>query len=141
MKNMAFATAGSVIVALHNTSPPTEEEWAQYCQAVKSIDLANLRAIAFSDGGGPDSKQRKALNDVLGGRPSHGALVTSSTVARSVVTALSWFNPLVKAFAPDETARAFEYLKLDSSEVQAVRLAIRTLSMKFSPPLKSVVLG
>src|SRR5689334_16636186 len=101
MKNMAFATIGNVIVALHNDSPPTADEWSQYTKAVKSMDVTKVRPIAFSDGGGPDFKQRKQLNEVLGGHAGRAALVTSSALARSVVTALSWFNPLVKAFTPE----------------------------------------
>jgi len=139
-KNMAFATVGNIIVALHNGSPPGEDEWGQYCRAITAMEFDKVRPIAFSDGGGPDSKQRKLLNEVIAGRPGRSALVTNSTIARSVVTALSWFNPLIKAFSPEEASRAFEYLQLDPGEVQAVRLAIRTLSMKFSPALKSVIL-
>lgn len=140
MKNMTFATVGNVVIALHTSSAPTDEEWTEYTRAVKAMDITKVKPLAFSDGGGPDSKQRKQLNDVLASRPGRAALVTSSTLARSVVTALSWFNPLVKAFAPDEVAQAFDYLQLDSSEVQAVRGAIRMLAGKFTPPLKSVVL-
>jgi|SRR6185437_10896724 len=137
---MAYTTVNNIIVALHNGSAPTEEEWANYIKAVKRLDLTKIRAVAFTDGGAPDSKQRKELNEILNSRPSPGVVVSSSTVVRSVVTALTWFNPLVKAFAPDRTAEAWEYLKLTQFEIDAIRTQVRAISLHFSPPLRCVAL-
>jgi hypothetical protein len=37
-----------------------------------------------------------------------------------VVTALSWFNPQVKAFSPAAISDAFHHLGVDQSEIKAV---------------------
>jgi hypothetical protein len=140
MKNMAFTNVDNIIVALHTTEPPSEEEWAGYIKAVRKLDLGKIRAIAFTDGGAPTAKMRKELNEVLKGRPSISAAVTSSAMVRSVVTALAWFNPFLKAFAPERTDEAFAHLKLTTLESEAVRAQVRILHTQFSPPLRCVAL-
>ena len=140
MTEMAFATVGNVIVALHTANPPSEAEWAAYIAAVKTVDLREIRAIAFTDGGAPNSAQRKALNEALKNRACPGVVVSASTMVRSVVTALSWFNPLVKAFSPDRAADAYRYLNLTPAEIQAVREQVRVLHARFSTPLRCVSL-
>ncbi len=136
--NMAFGTVGNVIVALHTASPPSQEEWSAYIQAVKRLDLTKIIAIAFSDGGGPNSAQRKQLNETLKGRARPSVVLTGNAFVRSVVTTLAWFNPMLKAFSPERAPEAFDYLKLTRAESEAVRAQVRLLAAQFAPPLRCV---
>lgn len=136
MKNMAFANVGTVMLAIHSTSAPTDAEWSAYLGAFKKIpDLSSVRCIAFTDGGAPTTKHRKELNELLGGRSGLAAVVSASVLVRSVVTALTWFNPLVKAFAPEHVDAAYSYLKLNPVEIEAMRRAIEALRKEFGAPL------
>jgi hypothetical protein len=139
-RNMAFASSGNILVALHTTSAPSHEEWGEYMQALKRIDLTKGVAIAFSDGGGPSSAQRKLLNETLKGRALPAAVVTRDAFVRSIVRALAWFNPLLKDFSPERTADAFEYLKLTKAESETVRTLVQGLHTQFTPLLKCVTI-
>lgn len=139
MKNMAFANVGTVMLAIHTSAAPTDAEWSAYLGAFKKIpDLASVRCIAFTDGGAPTTKHRKDLNELLGGRSGLAAVVSASVLVRSVVTALTWFNPLVKAFAPENVDEAYSYLKLTPVEVDGMRKTIDALRREFGAPLHCI---
>lgn len=109
---------GEVMLVAHTAKAPSDEEWKVYVEGVVTHDPARLRSLVFTDGGAPNSTQRRVLNEALGGKTSLGAVVSPSTMVRGVVTALSWFNPMIKAFAPGETDEAFRYLGVtDSSDI------------------------
>ncbi|EYF01786.1 hypothetical protein [Chondromyces apiculatus] len=141
MKTMVSAMVGNVFVLLHSEGPPSDEEWSKYINQLKTMkDLSKVRSIAFTDGGAPNSRQRKDVNDILKGRPGLAAVVSYNSLVRGVVTALNWFNPAVKTFSPDKLAEAYEYMKLTRDEIFNVNKAIEELHvelgfrLKCSPP-------
>jgi hypothetical protein len=138
-KNMVFAWAGDVLIAVHGTQAPTDEEWSNYLKTIRKVEnLQEVRSLAFTDGGAPNSLQRKEINDLLKGRPGLGAVVSASTLVRSVVTAMTWFNPLMKAFPPERVDEAYAHLKLKPAEIDAVRREIANLRKAFGAPLQCV---
>jgi hypothetical protein len=143
MKTMAFAIVGNLILTMHNHEPPSVTEWNEYVVALKAYteanpDLSRARNIVFTDGGAPNSAQRKEVNDILQGRHVLVAVVSSSTVVRGVVTAFAWFNPDTKGFAPDATAAAYAYLQLSNEEVELIQKHANKLRAEFSGKLKSL---
>jgi hypothetical protein len=139
MKNMAFASVGRVIIAMHNELPPTNGEWEEYVKILQKVtDLSAIRTMALTDGGAPNSNQRKQLNDILRGRPNLGAVVTGNGLVRSVVTALTWFNPAVKAFPPERVKEAYVHLQLGPLEVEGVERQIQVLAKTFGVPLNCI---
>lgn len=143
MINMTYSCVGTVMIAVHSEAAPSDEEWDGYLALMaQQPDLAAVRSLAFTDGGAPNSRQRKALNDLLTSRlrgaPGLAVAISSSALVRSVVTALSWFNPNVKAFAPDRVTDAYKYLKLTQSEMDAIRRETRKLRQPFAVPLRSI---
>ena len=137
MKTTAFVLVGNVLIIVHSEAPPSDEEWEAYVSVIRSVkDLSKLRCIAFTDGGAPNSSQRKLLNEALKNRPLQAAAVSSSTLVRGVVTALNWFNPLVRAFAPERLGEAYQYLKLSREEVSAVNKAISALQKELGISLR-----
>jgi hypothetical protein len=116
MDCMGFRIIGNLHVVVLGEKDPSGSDWKTYLDAIISaeksgIDVtARLRTLVFSDGAGPNAQQRKAVADYLKGRPSPLAIVTGVTIMRGVITALGWFNPQVKAFAPDQLDEALRYL-------------------------------
>ncbi len=107
MATMAFTfmpgVAGKgLIILVHGADPPTDLEWATYVREFVKHDAKGQRNLAFTDGGAPSGAQRKQVNDFLKGRASPAVVVSASYMVRGVVTALSWFNPQVRAYAPEE---------------------------------------
>ncbi|WP_156339003.1 hypothetical protein [Chondromyces crocatus] len=137
MKTMVSTLVGNTLVLLHSEAPPSDDEWAKYIDLMRSIkDITKARSIAFTDGGAPNSRQRKDVNDILRGRPGLAVVVSHNTLVRGVVTALNWFNPLVKSFPPDKLSEAYDYLKLSREEVFKLNKAIEDLHVELGFRLK-----
>jgi hypothetical protein len=145
MANMAFTflpgvTGEGLMLVVHTSSAPSEIEWAPYFRELVKHDPKNLRSLAFTDGGAPGGAQRKQLNDFLQGQASPAAVVTSSSMVRGVVTALSWFNSQMRAFAPHELDAALRYLGVGMGEMNVVHREIQLLRQKLGfEGLKSIV--
>lgn len=121
-KTAAFRAIGDFLVFVHTDEPPSDEEWARLIEAFREVpDLRRCRVLVLTDGGAPDARQRLSINRVLKDFNPPVAIVSSSMVARAVVTAMGWFNPRVRAFASDDMDGAFTHL--DASEVDRGRLS------------------
>ena len=132
MRNMVCKVVGSLGISIHTPDNPSNEEWDEMVKCVKQCkDLSTFRGISFTDGGSPSPAQRKKTNDVLAGRVVPTAVVTSSSLARGVVTAMSWFNPMLKVFPPDKLDDALRYLQVRDSEYKVIKLEIRELVSLF----------
>lgn len=133
MKQMTFSFYKSPTYVLnlvvHTEKPPGDEEWDAYITAIKSYEreLPRVRTMVITEGGGPNSAQRRTLNDFLRGRTTLVVLVSSSPIARGITTALSWFNPKVRSFAPDTIDAAFEYLGVAEQDKLPIWTQIRKL--------------
>ena len=114
-----------IVISLHRYEAPTAQEWSEYIQALTVAMVAlkgnklGIRGLSISDGGGPTGKQRDELNTFMsqftGGRGTV-AIVTANPFVRTIIKALSWFNPQARGFAPDELAEAIDYLGLTAMQ-------------------------
>ena len=132
MADMVFTVletvgGGGLMLVAHTGKPPSQQEWDRYCEALTRHDPERMTSLVFTDGGAPDGGQRKQVNDFLKGRTSACAVVASSTVVRGVVTALGWFNPMIRAYSPTEVDEALHYLGVRRDELVLVRREIQVL--------------
>lgn len=132
MNNMVFryvdgVAGGGLLITMHTSRAPSDSEWAGYFAEVVKHDPAKLKSLNFTDGGAPNGAQRKQVNDFLKGRTSRCAVVTASSFVRGVVTALSWFNPEIKAYPSDDLESALQHLGVRDQEVLLVRREIQVL--------------
>ena len=130
------------VVLVHARENPTDEEWRAYVDALRNwVDRVGERLVSLvvTEGGGPNTVQRTDLNDTL--LKAHGsfatAVITDSRVVRGMVTAMSWFNSGIRAFAPKQLGDAVGYLELDDREHQAALAAVDHLRAQLDlAPLK-----
>lgn len=132
MKTMAHAIVGTLIITVHTAKSPSQDEWGEYIRALETLtrelkDHTHLRNIVFTDGGAPDSVQRKAVNSIVASRSVTSAIVSRSQMVRTVVTAFSWFNEKVKAFSPDTIEEAYQHLKLSAYEIEVINNRVKQL--------------
>jgi hypothetical protein len=135
-RNMAFAWVGNLIIAVHGEHPPSDAEWKHYVASMKSNpNLGMAKSLAITDGGAPTPAQRREVNEIIGNRPGLTAVLSASAAVRGVVTALSWFNPHIKAFSPSDKDGAFRHLQLSANEItEAVRtIELLRLELKGAP--------
>lgn len=133
-REMVIDFLGDIMITIHTDRPPSDPEWREYIDSLRGRDLTELRSIVFTDGGAPSSKQRKELNEFLSGTAVNGIVVSESLAVRGVVTALSWFNPKIKPFAPDDFQAGLTYLKILPEEREAIREAVDEMRTKLSNP-------
>jgi hypothetical protein len=76
-------------------------------------------SLIWSAGGGLSPRQRKQVSEVLP-KASRTAVISASTVARAMVTALHWFGVSIRAFNPTQEAAALAYLELSADEAPPV---------------------
>lgn len=130
MKNMAFKVVERLFIVVYGTTNPTDEEWVRYLDACQEHGLDRTVQLIFTDGGGPDSSQRKYLNQLLDGRMVPVAVVSSSSAIRSVVTALSWFNRQIKAFSPGALRDAISYLQIPPGRFERIAREVDILRLE-----------
>lgn len=120
---------GNIIVAVHSSENPTNEEWDEYLVAGgQALDAhGSIRSLAYSQGGGPNSLQRSKTNDLFKDRPQRVAVMLNSALTRGVVTALSWFNPAIKAFNLEQLQAACDYLELTAPQSREVDAQIEQM--------------
>jgi hypothetical protein len=114
-QTLRYELAGTLLVLVHGERSPADTDWDDYTDALRAHAHEITGVLVATDGAGPDGRQRVKLNDLVrqrgGSFPT--AVVTGSVVARGIVTALGWFNPKLRAFAPAELADAVVYLGAD----------------------------
>jgi hypothetical protein len=123
---MTMGKLDRITLAVHDTSPPTDEQWARWI-GLCAEGGGPLRALVESHGGAPNAKQRKALHEALAGRDMRSAILTDSMIARGVVTALAWLGIPLRAFPLGDYKSAGEYLGLSRQELPAVVEQLRSL--------------
>jgi hypothetical protein len=139
-RNSVFSFVGHTAISLYGDVGPTDQETRASIEAFTNKDISRLRALVITDGGTPSAAQRKAFNDALNGRDFPAAVISSAMIARGAVTAMSWFNPKLRAFAPDALADAFRYLGIPPRDDERVWAEVKRLEVELGRSLKSIPL-
>jgi hypothetical protein len=115
---------------LQGPGRPTDGEVDLHIDQAMAMASSVRAVLVVTDGpdaGGPDAGQRAKMARV-GMLRMPTAVVTESVLARGVMTAVSWLGAPVRAFAPEDLFRAFDFLKI-SSPVRA-RIPARLEALK-----------
>jgi hypothetical protein len=129
MKTIAYKAIGNIDLVVTGQSAPTDKEWNEYVKHLSPMKPEDVRSLVFTEGGGPNAGQRKQLTEWLGPGSTVAAIVTTSAVMRGIITALSWFNPKVRIYAPSATIEAFEYLQIPESQYDIIVREARKLGL------------
>jgi hypothetical protein len=120
---------GRTLVVVHGATHPSDADWEIYLQALRQ-NMALLEAqLIVTDGGSPNSAQRRASLELARGqweRMPPTAVVTSSVLARGAVKALSWFmKDRIHAFSPAEFDEACVFIGAKSETALLREVAAR----------------
>jgi hypothetical protein len=135
---MVFAIIGQYTVAVHTRKPPSDEEWAEYLTAHAPLieKGVSMRVLIVTEGGAPTAVQRMKMNEMVAEwikvNPDcvRSAIITSSAFVRGVVTAISWFRPIARAFSHDHMDQAFSYLEIPPKYIPEIEQMIPVLKSK-----------
>jgi hypothetical protein len=133
--NFAYGRVDRFIIVVHGETAPTDEVWKEYLDYTfnhaTSRDI--VRHLVMTRGASPTSSQRKALQEraavLLDENPIsvRAAIVTPSTFARGIVTAISWIIDAPRAFAPDKIRDAMTYLDIPMEHFDGIQAMVKSL--------------
>lgn len=112
----------------------SESEWNDYLVALTEAATRlrparrPLNFLCFVEDARPDAKQRAAVIDALLGVPSKTAVITTSLLARNVITVFNWLGLNVKGFAPAAFDKVSDYLDLPSTMLEQTLALARVLA-------------
>jgi hypothetical protein len=129
---MGWAIVEAIGVIVHGSGTPSKEEWQQWLTEYRRRSSELDGVFIYSFGGGPTSAQRTQLLQIVDNlqHVPPTIMVTSSVMARGIITALSWFiapPKRAKVFAPTDLEAAFTALAL--SEARRDRLYDRIVAL------------
>lgn len=124
MPTLAYRFTGQTMLLAHGNEPPDDVAWDTYVDAL--VENRASQILVFTDGVGPDAKQRKRMVERVSHLEARTAVVSSALGVRGMVTALSWFGIPVKAFGPRDLEMALDHLGVSSAaRTQVLREALR----------------
>ncbi|WP_181197792.1 STAS/SEC14 domain-containing protein [Enhygromyxa salina] len=120
-----------VHLAVHGPDDPDATDWEGYLGAARKIleTYETPRVLVYTLGGGPSGTQRSMLNKINEGLSPRVAVMLESRMARGTVTALSWFNPSIKAFSLTEIDKALAHLELTGDVAGRVKRQLDRLKI------------
>ncbi|MCX4240264.1 SpoIIAA family protein [Paraliomyxa miuraensis] len=128
----ACKVVDDVVIAVHTKENPTDEDWDRYGDVANGVMNVHgsVKMLVYSIGGGPNSLQRNKANEAFRDRPQQVAVMLNSAMTRGIVTALSWFNPAIKAFNLEQLEEACTYLGVPRGQLDPVREALEVLKTR-----------
>jgi hypothetical protein len=121
-KTLGYAKMDDLYIYVSaNNKSPSNEDFDIYLKFLKEHlkPGTKARALVYERFEGITATQRKLLRDVIVPDSPVAVLITS-TIARGIVTALSWFNKQFKAFSPDDRESAFRHVGLAPAKSEEV---------------------
>ncbi len=116
MPEVVSRTIDNVVILVHSANPPTDTEWNEIIELQRNNP--SDKTLVVSAGGGPTNPQRMRMKEAIKGKQDNPmvAVVTESRVVRGIVKAMSWFNPGIRSFNPDQLGDALTYLDIDEAK-------------------------
>lgn len=117
---MAYCSINNTAIAVHTPSPPSDEDFEGWLDEIARCRAKTIIVVAGASPG-PNTLQRKTMIARIkdAGLVPATAVLTSSAIARGVVTAVNWFNAYpVRGFATEDIAGAMKFLELNLSETE-----------------------
>ena len=121
-RSLAMRSWSSYVVFVHGSLAPSQVEWNQVLDLYRGHpNLASAKTLVFTEGGAPSAPQRAELSSVLGKIPMRTAVMTSSIIARTAGTALTWLNPGFRVFSATDFDGALEHLLASPGDRRTLR--------------------
>ncbi len=129
---LLYDVTPELVVLVHGDDHPSGADWEGYLAALGKLGaIPRSGVLVVTDGAGPSPTQREAMNTRYAVQV-RVAVVTASPVARGMVTVLSWFNKLIRAFPPPAIRDALAYLQVDASRHDEVVSMVGAMRLRLA---------
>lgn len=123
---------------MHAPVPPADsdwdrtiERWGRFGRRIRAAGRQPCCLVVSRGGEGPNARQRRLLDEINAELRPRVAVATASSVARGIVTAISWFGHTeIRAYQPHELEQALAFLGIAASKRTAVEDAIASVSKR-----------
>jgi len=127
--NMWHQRVHDLEILVHGKQSPSAGEWVSYCAKLRSAVVAGnppKGMLIVTDGGGPNSVQRKQLSEAMGGiEQPPAAVCSSSAIARGITAALSWTTKTrLKSFAYSAIDEGYAWAQVSKPSLEETCLLI-----------------
>lgn len=130
--NLITRLVDDVILVVHSSRDPTDQEWADYLRVIRETATPQdrvplMRVLVVTAGGAPTRKQRRMHQSTcrdLDTTRTPLAVVTSSLHVKSVVTGFGLFGLNTRAFDPEDAASGLRWLALDAPRCRQLAAAL-----------------
>ncbi|MGK4002653.1 hypothetical protein WMF31_08520 [Sorangium sp. So ce1036] len=130
LPTMLFDTTEHLLIAVHGREPPSDDEWEAYMRTVFDRPATCSKTLVVTAGGGPNAKQRAAINEFVSKNTLTVAICTDALLVRQIGIALSWFNPRVRSFRGNDIAAALRYLDVTGPEAALVHHKVAKMRLE-----------
>ncbi len=138
------STDSDYVVFLNSAKAPTDAEWEEAMRIYRGIHqrrgFTHLKVFVVTDGGGPNTRQRGLFNTLANGQPYPAAIIMNNMLARGIITAFSFFNPKIRAFAPSNAAEACRHVDAKLPEIKLIGNALAEMGKEMPSELLQEVL-
>jgi hypothetical protein len=127
---MSFGSANGTFIVAHGEEAPAPEEWTSFLSEFETALPSLTGLLVFSAGAATDARQREQIEELTKRGKLRVAVLTDSIVVRGTVTALSWFDVQVEAFAPNNEYGALDHLGVDPTMRPDVLARLREIKAR-----------
>lgn len=127
--SLGYARVAGCTLYVSSRRPPVDSDWAEYVQWFQKSTppASNVISLVYERSTGPNAAQRKQISDMTAKCKVTTAVIAASSLARGLVTAVSWFKEGFKAFNPNEVDEAIAFIGLKGMPAAEVRHALRKM--------------
>ncbi len=127
---------GDLVVLRENAEAPSDEEWDETLRTLTlpPEELARIRVLVLTDGGGPTVAQRRRLNQTTGGFALIAAVCSESVRVRFIVSSIALFMAKLQCFRATELDAAFDHLGLAPAQRHLARQNLHEMTALLASP-------
>jgi hypothetical protein len=120
--NMSFTFVRGILIGVFGPRDPSPDEWAAHCTRINQVRHQARGIILYTEGGGPNAKQRDELARAWAEVPRPPlAIITTSAVVRGILAMTAWWRGAqqITAFTPAELEAATSFLRNGGADATA----------------------
>lgn len=112
---------------------PADSEWEAWLSAIDDLHrrMGSLSLLVVSDGGHPTKSQLDRLRAVKRTDPPT-AIVSPSRALRFFGAALTFINPTIRCFSPDEMSTAYTHIGLGTNFISHANSVVKRLQKQLA---------
>jgi hypothetical protein len=143
MPNLVAGLVGNHMLVVIGVGNPTDEEWAASEKvAVAALarvggDVSRTATLIFSEGGGPNAKQRGRSREVYKDSPPRLALITDSMLARGVAAIFQIFwSDKLRVYSSSDWRDGLDFLHFPPEQIPELLATLKTLEAQIGSSLR-----